>query len=70
MFPRSNNAELVCITRSIASGHMTTVLLKIDDLMISLSQGRNGEENELLKFTYLPDPTVTKVTPRYIFYIF
>ena len=65
-FPRSNSDELVCITDSQETPQITTVLLKIDDLMISLSQGRDGEQEKLLKFTYLPDPTVTKVSPRYV----
>ena len=67
VLPRSRSSidELVCLTRSMETALMTTVLIKIDDLRISLSQGRLGREGGLLKFTYLPDPTVTRVTPRY-----
>ena len=46
---------------------MTTVQLKIDDVTISVSEDIDGLEIGLLRFTYLPDPTVTMVAPRYVF---
>ena len=64
---RSSNEVLVCRTRSVTSQQMTTILLKIDDVMISVSENIDGLEIGLLRYTYLPDPTVTMVTPRYVF---
>ena len=64
---RSSNEVLVCRTQSVTSQQMTTILLKIDDVMISVSENIDGLEIGLLRYTYLPDPTVTMVTPRYVF---
>lgn len=64
---RSSNEVLVCRTQPVTSQQMTSILLRIDDVMISVSKDIDGTEIGLLRFTFLSDPTVTMVTPRYVF---
>ena len=68
---RSSNEVLVCRTQPVTSQQMTSILLSttvtIDDVMISVSKDIDGTEIGLLRFTFLSDPTVTMVTPRYVF---